>query len=93
MENKKKIIIIAVTIVLVILITLLTIKLIKIEKNKGKGYTSTSLIGKAGLEKQYEEQLKGTFLRAMMEVEKKRKKMEKLLKQMLWKKQYLYIIK
>ena len=36
MENKKKIIIIAVTIVLVILITLLTIKLIKIEKNKGK---------------------------------------------------------
>lgn len=36
MENKKKIIIIAVTIVLVILITLLTVKLIKIEKNKGK---------------------------------------------------------
>lgn len=36
MENKKKIIIIAVTIFLVILITLLTIKLIKIEKNKGK---------------------------------------------------------
>lgn len=31
-----------------------------LENNKGKGYTSTSVIGKAGLEKQYEERLKGT---------------------------------
>ena len=36
-----------------------TITAEELEKNKGKGYTSTSLIGKAGLEKQYEEQLKG----------------------------------
>ena len=33
-----------------------TITAEELEKNKGKGYTSTSLIGKAGLEKQYEEQ-------------------------------------
>lgn len=31
-----------------------------LENNKGKGYTSTSVIGKAGLEKQYEDRLKGT---------------------------------
>lgn len=31
-----------------------------IEKNPDKGYTSTSVIGKAGLEKQYEDRLKGT---------------------------------
>ncbi len=31
-----------------------------LENNKGKGYTNTSLIGKAGLEKQYEERLKGS---------------------------------
>ena len=31
-----------------------------LENNKGKGYTSTSLIGKAGLEKQYEDRLRGT---------------------------------
>ena len=30
-----------------------------LENNKGKGYTSTSWIGKSGLEKQYEERLKG----------------------------------
>ena len=29
-----------------------------LENNKGKGYTSTSWIGKSGLEKQYEERLK-----------------------------------
>ena len=32
----------------------------ELEANKGKGYTSTSIIGKAGLEKQYEDRLKGT---------------------------------
>jgi len=31
----------------------------ELEENKGKGYTSTSIIGKAGLEKIYEERLKG----------------------------------
>ena len=31
-----------------------------LENNKGKGYTSTSVIGRAGLEKQYEDRLKGT---------------------------------
>ena len=31
-----------------------------LENNAGKGYTSTSLIGKAGLEKQYEDRLRGT---------------------------------
>ena len=31
-----------------------------LENNKGKGYTNTSLIGRAGLEKQYEERLKGS---------------------------------
>lgn len=31
----------------------------ELEKNAGKGYSSTSVIGKAGLEKQYEERLKG----------------------------------
>lgn len=31
----------------------------ELENNKGKGYTATSVIGKAGLEKQYEERLKG----------------------------------
>lgn len=31
----------------------------KLKANRGKGYTSTSVIGKAGLEKQYEERLKG----------------------------------
>ena len=32
----------------------------ELEANKDKGYTSTSIIGKAGLEKQYEDRLKGT---------------------------------
>ena len=36
-----------------------TITAEEIEANRGKGYTSTSVIGKAGLEKQYEERLKG----------------------------------
>ena len=36
-----------------------TITAEEIEDNRGKGYTSTSVIGKAGLEKQYEERLKG----------------------------------
>lgn len=31
----------------------------ELKANRGKGYTSTSVIGKAGLEKQYEERLKG----------------------------------
>ena len=31
----------------------------ELKENRGKGYTSTSVIGKAGLEKQYEERLKG----------------------------------
>lgn len=31
----------------------------ELENNRGKGYTATSVIGKAGLEKQYEERLKG----------------------------------
>jgi len=31
----------------------------ELEANRGKGYTATSMIGKAGLEKQYEERLKG----------------------------------
>ena len=31
----------------------------ELENNRGKGYTSTSIIGKAGLEKEYEERLKG----------------------------------
>lgn len=31
----------------------------ELEENRGKGYTSTSVIGKAGLEKVYEERLKG----------------------------------
>lgn len=31
----------------------------ELEKNSGKGYNSNSVIGKAGLEKQYEERLKG----------------------------------
>lgn len=31
-----------------------------LEKNKGKGYTASSVIGKAGLEKVYEERLKGS---------------------------------
>lgn len=31
----------------------------ELEENRGKGYTSNSVIGKAGLEKQYEERLKG----------------------------------
>lgn len=36
-----------------------TITAEELEANRGKGYTSTSVIGKAGLEKQYEERLKG----------------------------------
>lgn len=32
----------------------------ELEENKGKGYTDKSLIGKAGIEKAYEEKLKGT---------------------------------
>ena len=36
-----------------------TITAEELESNRGKGYTSTSVIGKAGLEKQYEERLKG----------------------------------
>lgn len=31
----------------------------ELEANRGKGYTSTSVIGKSGLEKEYEERLKG----------------------------------
>ena len=31
----------------------------ELEENRGKGYTSTSVIGKSGLEKEYEERLKG----------------------------------
>lgn len=31
----------------------------ELETNRGKGYTSTSVIGKSGLEKEYEERLKG----------------------------------
>ena len=31
----------------------------ELKENRGKGYTSTSVIGKAGLEKKYEERLKG----------------------------------
>ena len=36
-----------------------TITAEELENNRGKGYTATSVIGKAGLEKQYEERLKG----------------------------------
>ena len=36
-----------------------TITADELEKNRGKGYTATSVIGKAGLEKQYEDRLKG----------------------------------
>ena len=36
-----------------------TITAEELEANRGKGYTATSMIGKAGLEKQYEERLKG----------------------------------
>ena len=36
-----------------------TITAEELEANRGKGYTATSVIGKAGLEKQYEERLKG----------------------------------
>ncbi len=36
-----------------------TITAEELEANRGKGYTATSIIGKAGLEKQYEERLKG----------------------------------
>lgn len=36
-----------------------TITAEELEANRGKGYTSTSVIGKAGLEKQYEDRLKG----------------------------------
>ena len=36
-----------------------TITAEELESKRGKGYTSTSVIGKAGLEKQYEERLKG----------------------------------
>ena len=36
-----------------------TITAEELEENKGKGYTATSVIGKTGLEKQYEERLKG----------------------------------
>ena len=36
-----------------------TITAEELEANRGKGYTSTSVIGKSGLEKQYEERLKG----------------------------------
>ena len=36
-----------------------TITAEELELNRGKGYTSTSVIGKSGLEKQYEERLKG----------------------------------
>lgn len=51
-----------------------TITAEELEKNKGKGYTSTSLIGKAGLEKQYEEQLKGNNgLEIYIEVKKEKK--------------------
>ena len=32
----------------------------ELQENEGKGYNSNSIIGKAGLEKQYEERLKGT---------------------------------
>ena len=54
-----------------------TITAEELEKNKGKGYTSTSLIGKAGLEKQYEEQLKGNNgLEIYIEDEKGKRKSE-----------------
>ena len=54
-----------------------TITAEELEKNKGKGYTSTSLIGKAGLEKQYEEQLKGNNgLEIYIEDEKGKRKTE-----------------
>lgn len=36
-----------------------TITAEELEANRGKGYTATSMIGKAGLEKKYEERLKG----------------------------------
>lgn len=36
-----------------------TITAEELEANRGKGYTATSVIGKAGIEKQYEERLKG----------------------------------
>lgn len=36
-----------------------TITAEELEANRGKGYTATSVIGKAGLEKQYEDRLKG----------------------------------
>lgn len=36
-----------------------TITADELEENRGKGYTATSVIGKAGLEKQYEDRLKG----------------------------------
>ena len=36
-----------------------TITVEELEENRGKGYNSNSLIGKTGLEKQYEERLKG----------------------------------
>ena len=54
-----------------------TITAEELEKNEGKGYTSTSLIGKAGLEKQYEEQLKGNNgLEIYIEDEKGKRKSE-----------------
>lgn len=48
-----------------------------LENNKGKGYTSTSIIGKSGLEKLYEERLKGNNgLEIYIEDEKGNKKSE-----------------